>query len=170
MNSTVRYSELPDGGMRTIVVVHPANANAQTARFSVLSPVGRALLGRKTGSVVQVQLPSGNAMRVKILADIPVLRLRADFHGNGDRWHARGATEIAGKSHGCGLNFMERPPWILAIFINYDWWLLCTVAERCIKWADPVATGPGSIRLPINADRGLESSPRSRPKTYPARA
>lgn len=67
MNSTVRYSELPDGEIRTIVVVHPANANAQTARFSVLSPVGRALLGRKTGSVVPVQLPSGNAMRVKIL-------------------------------------------------------------------------------------------------------
>lgn len=68
MNSTVRYCELPDGETRTIVVVHPTSANAQAGRFSVLSPVGRALLGRKTSSVVQVQLPSGNTMRVKILA------------------------------------------------------------------------------------------------------
>jgi len=68
MDSTVRYGELPDGETRTIVVVHPAKANAQAGHFSVLSPVGRALLGRKVGSVVQVQLPTGNILRAKILA------------------------------------------------------------------------------------------------------
>ena len=57
MNTTVTYQEEPRGGRRSIVLAHPAEADASRGRISVLSPVGRALLGRLAGSAVVVDLP-----------------------------------------------------------------------------------------------------------------
>lgn len=45
MDSTVTYVEIPDGGAETVRIVYPVQANAGAGRVSVLSPIGRALLG-----------------------------------------------------------------------------------------------------------------------------
>ena len=47
MNSRVAYQEEPGGARRRVAVVHPSKADPADGRISVLSPVGRALLGRQ---------------------------------------------------------------------------------------------------------------------------
>jgi regulator of nucleoside diphosphate kinase len=68
MNSVVTYREAPDGARRTVAVVHPNEANAAEGRISVLSPVGRALLGRKPGAVIAVGVPGGRGLHIHILS------------------------------------------------------------------------------------------------------
>jgi regulator of nucleoside diphosphate kinase len=74
MNSRVTYREEPGGATRSVVIVHPRDADASAGRISVLSPVGRALLGRKTGAVAPLLVPGGRALTVRLLrvADKPV--------------------------------------------------------------------------------------------------
>jgi regulator of nucleoside diphosphate kinase len=67
MNSRVSYREEPDGQRRTVALVHPAQANASAGSISVLSPVGRALLGSKRGSTVAIELPGGRTLAVRVL-------------------------------------------------------------------------------------------------------
>jgi len=67
MNSRVTYRE-SDGPARTVTVVHPAGADAGKLRISVLSPVGRALLGRRPGASVKVIVPGGRGLTLHILA------------------------------------------------------------------------------------------------------
>ena len=67
MNSHVTYRD-GDGSERTVRLVHPREADPAALRISVLSPVGRALLGRKRGSTIAVSLPGGRTSRLHILA------------------------------------------------------------------------------------------------------
>ena len=67
MNSSVAYREEPDGELRCIAVVHPNDANPSVGRVSVLSPVGRALLGRKVGSMATIHVPGGRALKIRVL-------------------------------------------------------------------------------------------------------
>ena len=67
MNSRVAYREEPDGERRSIAIVHPAEADPSDGRISVLSPVGRALLGRRTGSLASISIPGGRALNVRVL-------------------------------------------------------------------------------------------------------
>ena len=66
MNSVVEYVELPGGTVRDVVLVHPSAADVSAGRISVLSPVGRALLGRKVGDVCEVTVPGGSKLAVTI--------------------------------------------------------------------------------------------------------
>ena len=66
MNSRVTYRD-GDGAERTIRLVHPREADAGALRISVLSPVGRALLGRKRGSTIVAALPGGRTSELHIL-------------------------------------------------------------------------------------------------------
>jgi len=66
MNSRVTYREA-HGPARTVTIVHPATADAGKLRISVLSPVGRALLGRRPGSSVDVSVPGGRGITLHIL-------------------------------------------------------------------------------------------------------
>ena len=66
MNSRVTYRE-DNGAKRTVLLVHPRDADPATLRISVLSPVGRALLGRKRGSTVVASLPGERSGRLHIL-------------------------------------------------------------------------------------------------------
>ena len=66
MNSVVEYVELPGGTVRDVVLVHPAAADVSSGRISVLSPVGRALLGRKVGDICEVVVPNGSRLAVTI--------------------------------------------------------------------------------------------------------
>ncbi|MFO1363572.1 MAG: GreA/GreB family elongation factor [Burkholderiales bacterium] len=67
MDSTVTYVEIPDGGAETVRIVYPVQANAGAGRVSVLSPIGRALLGRFVGSVIDVLLPTGRQFAIRIV-------------------------------------------------------------------------------------------------------
>lgn len=67
MRSKVTYQEEPDGECRSVILVHPIEADAALGRISVLSPVGLALLGRTPGSVVTVAVPGAQALTVRIL-------------------------------------------------------------------------------------------------------
>jgi regulator of nucleoside diphosphate kinase len=68
MNSRVTYREEPDGMRRTVVLVHPGGADPANGRVSVLSPVGRSLLGRKSGSAATIGVPGGRALKIRVLA------------------------------------------------------------------------------------------------------
>jgi regulator of nucleoside diphosphate kinase len=67
MNSRVVYREEPDGERRSVILVHPIEADAAVGRISVLSPVGLALLGRTPESLVDVALPAGRFLTLRIL-------------------------------------------------------------------------------------------------------
>lgn len=66
MNSRVTYRD-GSGAERTVLLVHPRDADASALRISVLSPVGRALLGRKRGSTIVASLPGGRTSKLHIL-------------------------------------------------------------------------------------------------------
>ena len=67
MGSTVTYVGSPDGLRQTVTVVFPAQADAGAGRVSVLSPIGRALLGRSIDSVIDIALPTGRHYAVRIV-------------------------------------------------------------------------------------------------------
>ena len=77
LNSTVTYRQEPDGPRRSVVLVHPVEADAAVGRISVLSPVGRALMGRSAGSVVTVDVPGGSPLRLRVLGTSRRRELRA---------------------------------------------------------------------------------------------
>ena len=77
MNSKVTYREEPAGMRRSVILVHPIDADAAVGRVSVLSPVGLALLGRTPGSVVTVDVPGTQALTVRILDAARKPELRA---------------------------------------------------------------------------------------------
>lgn len=77
MDSRVVYREEPDGLRRSVVLVHPIEADAAAGRISVLSPVGLALLGRTPGALVTADLPGGNALTLRILESSRNRELRA---------------------------------------------------------------------------------------------
>lgn len=67
INSRVTYCTEPRGEPRTVTLVHPDDANASEGRISVLSPAGRALLGRNPGAVSSIGVPGGRAMAIRVL-------------------------------------------------------------------------------------------------------
>ena len=67
MNARVVYREEPEGEPRSVAIVHPTRANASAGAISVMSPIGRALLGRKRGSIASIEVPGGRAFTVRIL-------------------------------------------------------------------------------------------------------
>jgi regulator of nucleoside diphosphate kinase len=77
MNSWVEYHEEPEGERRSVILVHPIEADAAVGRISVLSPVGLALLGRTPGSLVDVVLPGGRVLTIRILDAARNRELRA---------------------------------------------------------------------------------------------
>ena len=46
-------------GEETFTIVGSAEADATAGKISFTSPIGRALLGRKPGETVRVQVPAG---------------------------------------------------------------------------------------------------------------
>ena len=68
MNSQVTYVEDPGGAHRTVTLVHPADADPAAGRISVLSPVGRALLGRAPGAQVAVPGLGRAKLRIRVLS------------------------------------------------------------------------------------------------------
>jgi regulator of nucleoside diphosphate kinase len=67
MGSTVTYVEEPAGARRTVTLAYPEEADFSAKRISVLSPIGRGLLGRKRGAIVDVELPGGRLLEIHIV-------------------------------------------------------------------------------------------------------
>lgn len=68
MNSRVTYAEEPEGPRRTVTLAHPMEADAANSRISVLSPVGRALLGRAPGAVIDAGFLAGRGLTIRVIA------------------------------------------------------------------------------------------------------
>lgn len=68
MNCRVTYEERPAGTRRTVAIVNPRSANPAEGRISVLSPIGRRLLGRTKGSLVGISVPGGKVSAIRVLA------------------------------------------------------------------------------------------------------
>ena len=68
MNTRVEFEDLDSGQRESVWLVHPVGADARAGRISVLSPVGRALLGKRAGQDVEVMLPSGDARDLMVIA------------------------------------------------------------------------------------------------------
>lgn len=66
MGSVVSYEELASRTRRAVTLVPPGRANAAAGLVSVLSPVGRALLGRRAGEEVNAQLPDGRTLELRV--------------------------------------------------------------------------------------------------------
>ncbi len=59
MNSEVVYEDLTTHQQRTVRVVFPKDADANTGRVSVLAPIGSALLGLRVGQTIEWAVPNG---------------------------------------------------------------------------------------------------------------
>lgn len=59
MRSKVRLKDLNSGKTVTYSLVFPPEANSNEGNISVLAPIGTALLGNRSGDVVESRVPSG---------------------------------------------------------------------------------------------------------------
>ena len=57
MNSAVVLESRPSGERTTLTLVYPKDVDPDQSRVSVLSPVGRALIGAHVGDLIRVLVP-----------------------------------------------------------------------------------------------------------------
>jgi len=69
MNSTVVLEPRPVGERTTLTLVYPKDVDPDQSRVSVLSPVGRALLGARVGDLIRVVVP-GHGEREFAVAEL----------------------------------------------------------------------------------------------------
>ena len=67
MNSTVVLEEQPTGRRLTVTLVYPKDADPERSWVSVLSPVGRALIGARVGETIRVVLPDNVPRELHVL-------------------------------------------------------------------------------------------------------
>ena len=67
MNSRVRVKDITVGREFVCQIVFPKDADSGLNRISILAPIGSALLGYRSGSTVEWQMPSGTR-RLKVLS------------------------------------------------------------------------------------------------------
>jgi len=65
MNSRVLFEDESTGERRAVTIVFPQQADASLGSISVLAPIGTALLGYRSGDVVESKVPSG-VRRLKV--------------------------------------------------------------------------------------------------------
>ncbi len=69
--TTVRIKELSKNMEMKYTLVSQEESDFQSSKISVTSPVAKALLGKKVGDVVEIQVPAGT-MKYEILEILPV--------------------------------------------------------------------------------------------------
>ncbi|MCE4956181.1 transcription elongation factor GreA [Macrococcoides caseolyticum] len=67
LGRTVTFTEIPGNEEESYKIVGSAEADPFEGKISNESPIAKALLGKKVGDEVNVPLPNGNEMRVKII-------------------------------------------------------------------------------------------------------
>jgi regulator of nucleoside diphosphate kinase len=65
MNSRVRVLDLGTGKKQVYTLVYPDEADVCSGSISVLAPIGMALLGRRQGDTIEVDVP-GRVRRLRI--------------------------------------------------------------------------------------------------------
>jgi len=68
MNSTVVLESRPSGERSTLTLVYPKDADPEQSKVSVLSPVGRALLGARVNDRVHVVVPGYGERELALVA------------------------------------------------------------------------------------------------------
>jgi regulator of nucleoside diphosphate kinase len=79
MNSTVEILDLDDRDPEVYTLVYPERADALSNRISVLSPMGRAILGHRIGDMIAVPTPSGRR-RIRIETILFQPERAGDYH------------------------------------------------------------------------------------------
>ncbi len=59
MNSRVRLRDIDSGEIEVYTLVYPSMADPGENRISVLAPVGTAIVGSRTGDVIEWPVPAG---------------------------------------------------------------------------------------------------------------
>jgi regulator of nucleoside diphosphate kinase len=70
MNSVVVLEELQSGRRTTVTLVYPKESDPDCMRISVLSPIGRALIGARVGDIIK-DGDSGNASSTFVVVELP---------------------------------------------------------------------------------------------------
>jgi len=79
MRSKVRLKDLKSGQTVMYSLVFPSEANSNEGHISVLAPVGTALLGNRSGDVVESRVPSG-LRRLKVKEIIYQPEAAGNYH------------------------------------------------------------------------------------------
>ena len=67
VNSTLSFRDVLTESVHRVTVVYPQEMSVGQRRISVLSPVGRALLGQRVGQIARVALPDGSTRDLRVL-------------------------------------------------------------------------------------------------------
>lgn len=67
INSTLSFRDEATLVVQRVTLVYPRDASIDEQRISILSPVGRALLGRKVGDRTVVAMPGGARRELRVL-------------------------------------------------------------------------------------------------------
>jgi regulator of nucleoside diphosphate kinase len=66
VNSTLTFRDFATDTLHRVTVVYPADVSIGERRISILSPVGRALLGRRVGERLSLAMPDGERREIAI--------------------------------------------------------------------------------------------------------
>jgi regulator of nucleoside diphosphate kinase len=67
VNSEVTFRDDLTGSTHRVTLVLPQDASISDRRISVLSPVGRTLLGRRVGEVSGIEMPDGTTREIRVV-------------------------------------------------------------------------------------------------------
>jgi regulator of nucleoside diphosphate kinase len=67
VNSDVSFRDEATGEVQRVTIVYPYETSVSQRRISILSPVGRALLGQSVGRAAAVELPDGATRQIRVL-------------------------------------------------------------------------------------------------------
>lgn len=66
MRTKLRFRDLDDGAQTEVTLVYPSEADINSGKISVISPIGTALLGYAKGDTIEWTVPAG-IRRIKIV-------------------------------------------------------------------------------------------------------
>lgn len=67
MGSEVKFRDDTTGKIQTVMLVYPEEADISQRKVSVLTPVGTALIGLRTGQSITWKTPSGEVRQLTVL-------------------------------------------------------------------------------------------------------
>lgn len=79
MNSKVRVRDMQSGELKDYTLVFPHQADITQDKISVLAPIGTALLGYRTGAVIELAVPGGTRV-LKVESVLYQPEASGDFH------------------------------------------------------------------------------------------
>ena len=68
MNSEVEFRDDTTGKVQRVTLVYPAEADISQRKVSVLTPVGTALIGLRSGRSITWETPNGEARQLTVLS------------------------------------------------------------------------------------------------------